>query len=200
MRSSSGRLAALALLARYRSKRHGGGPPPAAASTTYAFDEFNRANGPIGNADSGQAWTDAAGVWTTNGNTAKVTGVSGTRVASIDTGQADGWFRVTLTVNGGAGVMMRRIDDSNFLWTRVTAGILKLVRTTANVKTSIGSGTAVSDGDQIAVNAVGSSFKVYKNGALDITVTETQGQTATSCGLATDVSAATLDSWSHKST
>lgn len=185
---------------RHRRKHGGGAAVTSTGVTTYASDSFNRANGAIGTADVGGAWTDPAGFWTVSGNTAKLSAALSIRMCYIDTGQADGTFRLTMTVNGTCGLYMRRSGaDDTFIGTRVATGLLRLARCTAGAFTAIGTGAAVANGDIVTVVVTGTSWEVFLNGVSQFTATEAQGSSSTVHGMQSQISTGQNDDWSHKS-
>jgi hypothetical protein len=194
-------LGLLAVDQRRRRRRHGGGSASLLASpTTYASDSFNRADGAIGTADVGGAWTDPAGFWTVNSNSAKLSAASGFRICYLDDGHEDGAFRLTMTVSGTCGLMMRRNGaDNSFIGTRVTSGLLRLTRLTAGVLTTIASGGAVVDGDEVKVVVSGISWEVFLNDVSQFTATESQGSASTQHGMQSQFTAGRNDDYSHRS-
>lgn len=204
MISLSRRKLALLLLEaarRRRKRKHGGGPAVASASpAVYLSDTFTRANGAIGTAETGGAWTDASGTWIVTSNQAAVSSVVGIRVVSLDDLQADGTWSANMTTVGNMGIAYRRTDDLNFIYLASATAVLKLFRVTAGVKNTIGSGSGLIAGDKIEVRVSGNTHDVYLNGVLDFSATESQGAALTSGGMASQATAARVDNLVHQAT
>lgn len=184
---------------RRRRRRHGGGPLVTAASSTYAADSFDRANGALGVADSGQAWVLNSGAWVVNTNQASFTGGAGVRSATIDDGQADGVWQCTIAVAFSGGLVIRETASDTMLFLKPNGGLLKLFRVTGGILTAIGSGGAPTAGDIVKIAATADAIDVYLDGSLLFSVVESQGQTNTNHGIGAQSSTDRLDDWSHAS-
>lgn len=165
------------------------------AVTVYALDDFNRADGNIGNVPSGTlagtAYSSIAGVqFLISGNRAACpsTSANASQVeALLDTGAADGLIQATnynlveqglsFRVNAGqtAGYMFARNDANGYsLFKRTTAtAFSRLVAT---------SGVTAASGDVLRVILNGSAIKCYINGTLVIYTTDSSN-TGTKHGL-----------------
>ena len=182
---------------------HGGGAAAAAAPagpSTYVEDTFTRADGPIGNAETGQAWVLSSAVWNVLTNRARATSLPTTVViATIDSDQADGAWRLTWSANHTGGIAVRATDKDNLLQCLPAAGTIRLRRVTAGVITNIGTGGAITAGQVVKVVAAGDQVSVYIDDVLQFTVTESQNQTTETHGLSEQTTTGRLDNYSHKS-
>jgi hypothetical protein len=90
-------------------------------STTLVSDSFNRTNGPLGNADTSQAWT-AGSDWSISGNRALFSSIlaGGSYAAAVvDAGAANVTVTADLTLNasgGDHGLAVRYADLDNFVY------------------------------------------------------------------------------------
>jgi hypothetical protein len=85
-------------------------PPPGAI----AYDDFNRTNGAIGNAYTGQAWTAAVGAVSVLDGTAAFG--SGFVLGSIDSGQSRGDLSLVVTTPSPEFWAVLRFSDSSNYW------------------------------------------------------------------------------------
>lgn len=84
-------------------------------------DSFNRGDGSLGTADTGQAWSVLLGTAAVSSNRMVWSGLtSGVGLAVLDGGFADGYVQVAFnypSTNGvNAGVAFRVADSNNLLW------------------------------------------------------------------------------------
>lgn len=159
-----------------------------------AYDNFNRANGAIGS-----NWTVSAGAFNVSSNTV-VGAAGGPNVASWTATAAffsDQFSQATVVTNGGGGVAVRAsltaatgyvywVDGGNREIGRYVAGVFTSLNTVAG---------AFTTGDVIRLEIVGSSLTAFRNGAVDLTVsnaTITSGQP----GLIGIGATAAFDNWS----
>jgi hypothetical protein len=155
-------------------------------------DSFDRANAStLGTADSGQAWTTNAGVFSIASNQASSSSSGGSFTATLDAGIADIDMRIDVVIgasNSNPGVVFRSVDISNFWHFTVAAGSWFLYKRVANSYTSMGSGSGPGSGTHtVRVVAVGSNIEVYINGFSKITTTDASHSTATKHGLGTSL-------------
>lgn len=159
-------------------------------------DSFNRPDGPLGTATSGDVWTTwPVSTATTVGQivSGAATNTAGTGVAYpvLDAALGNGIYTATVKTVGdrAGGIMIRGIDASNViqLALRVSAGDAhyRLQRVTAGVSSTLATAaTAVStDGDVIQITINGESISVKINGTVALAATSAQGLTATRHGL-----------------
>jgi hypothetical protein len=180
---------------RRRRKRRSGAPP--VDRSGLIRDSFNRANGPIGSADTGQAWIPFDTSFIVQDGRAKRTAGTTFQTAYIDDGETDGAFKAIQSVAGQGGIMMRRVNSNTFIATRVASGLIRLIRQTASATSTIGTGGAVDGGEEIKVVISGNSFSVYVNDIFQFTSTETQGNTSTQHGITFQNAVAQLDNFAH---
>ena len=153
--------------------------------TVYAYDRFNRADGPIGTADSGHTWTDfedVAATWSVVGNTAQITATSAGNQATttLDSGLKTVAIEslVTFVTAVDCGLVVGLVDNSNYallvlnsngnthLWMRVAGAFTQ--RTSDNIG-AFGAGTTIKV--RLEYNNVTGVVNGYVNGALRTTYT-----------------------------
>lgn len=146
-------------------------------------DSFNRANGAIGTADTGQTWA------TTNGGSSY--SISSNQVAPaligsaqhtpcvIDAGKSDGIVSCDYASSvSGTGLVFRLVDDANFWLVLVFDGTMyKKVAGSYTFVASVtaGNGTWTAELD-------GTSIVVKNNGVQQASVTDSFNQTGTKHG------------------
>lgn len=150
-----------------------GGPgyDPAPTGTAVVSDSFNRADGPVGNADTGQPWVVVSGGVVVSGNRLGVTG-TGTKVAYVDAGVADGTMQLTsYGVNGvtSDGMMLRYIDGTHLAFFRNSTGQFFVADGAG--PTAVQTFTAGSPGDVVQIILAGDQARVERNGVSLGTVT-----------------------------
>ena len=85
-------------------------------------DDFNEANGPLGNADTGETWTPSTSAsfeWRINGNKAQAQSGTGEGIITLETGESDVSITAELTISPGQGnpaVSFRALDRNNQLF------------------------------------------------------------------------------------
>ena len=158
------------------------------------FDDFNRADGALGNAVTGQAWTVVSGTWAILSNTARVsTSTNSHDIAIIDTDKSNIRAIMTLstvntdTSNEGGRLIIRYTDSRNYwafgqaVFTPLRYAWFKRVNNVP-VQTVI-AGLTPSNGDVVAIIAVGNSIQFLVNGVVVGTTTDSFNATATICGI-----------------
>lgn len=153
-----------------------------------ASDTFNRADNAssLGNAETGQTWTALEGTWGVASNQAYCPGVAVTNhVATIETNTPDCRVRGALAQKTASPrLLVRVIDAGNCILIQPLTSTYGVYRMTANATTQIGSVPITPQaGDTVELVLQGSSISVYVNGIYRLTVSETQGVTATKHGL-----------------
>jgi hypothetical protein len=170
---------------------------------TLAADSFNRTDGPVGNADTGQTWLFGSTQAVIASNRAETTGIPG-RMNWIECSQADVTVQLTCAVKdpvSGVGYVCARItDEDNGLMfgnqELFSTSTYELIRRQAGADTIIGTcATGSLAGDVIKIVTSGSTISCYVNGTLRIQVTETFNQTATKHGFAASANNP-IDNWS----
>jgi hypothetical protein len=159
-------------------------------------DSFNRPDGNIGNADTGQAWQQSGGTVLVSGNQ----GMSTIAQAFINTGLSDVTIQMTINnrdvTNGASRIIARFVDTNNYLfWGESTVPHhYELVRKQGGLFNTITT-TAITpaNGDVIKLTLNGSTLQGYVNGVLQATGTETFQQTATQHGFGSASATSTVD-------
>lgn len=166
------------------SVRRGGG---AVASI---FDSFNRADGALGNLDSGGAWSVPSGTFSIASNRATTPSAGGLAIA---TGWADGTLEVDglqSTVNGDVPVssaVFRYSDASNFWYVydyhRVATIALRKVQAGSDSQVASGSRTGSTGWHAYQVVLNGTAIEVWLDGVLLISTTHSFNVSATGVGM-----------------
>lgn len=157
---------------------------------TTITDTFTRADSAVslGNADTGQAWTNERGTWGISGN-AMYNPVSGAPGAcTIDLGSTDGYVQATLTATGAStefGFWFRWTDFNNtYFVDAVPGGKYQFFKRVAGAQTTLATGTHnCALNDVTRVSFVGTSIRVTVNGVSDITVTDSAISAGTRVGI-----------------
>ena len=153
---------------------------------TIIYDSFNRANGNLGNADSGQAWLTggvATTAWKVDSNVAKR--VSATTsvndVAYIDSGKTDVTISADITMttfSNGSSLVARMsgtsLDNSMSVYIH-PSGQIAVRKRISGVDTFLGLTTfSFTYGATYSCRfeCKGNDFKVYLNGVLKVSVTD----------------------------
>jgi hypothetical protein len=157
-------------------------------STIYVSDNFNKSDSA---ASLGSGWTVSGGTWGISSNQAYlVTGGSSDVVAYMEANQADNIaieVDMPIIVNGQSRITWRVQDNDHYFVIQPTNA------TTSAIYRRIGAGSwatinssvtaAITNGTKIRVELTGSTHKVYVNGSLVSTFTDTNYQTATKHGI-----------------
>ncbi len=139
-----------------------------AAVNVLVFDDFNRADGPLGNAVVGGAWSSGAGVMDIVGNAAHLS-TGSLAWGFINTGVADVSIQATQPIMGGAasfaGILFRYSDDNNY-WRLVNFnGDTYLQKSVIGVVTTlVGPTSGAANSDVLKVVLSGNTIKAYRNG------------------------------------
>ncbi len=167
-------------------------------------DSFNRADSTttLGNADTGQAWTNAVGVLGISSNQAyRVSAVSNEAVALLDTGTAEQIVKgtpISGITNRIVGLIGRATDSNNF-YICLTDGssVGQLYKKVSGSFTQLGSNFALITG-VMELRCQGSTISVYDDGVLVASETDTSLTTGTQAGFRISGSSATprLDDFS----
>lgn len=154
------------------------------------LDSFDRADNSssLGNADTGQAWTAAAGTWGVLGNLGyKSAGVSND-LAIVDSTLADATVQVTLSTAASiAGLALRFSSLGNdWRFIAVSGNSFLLQRGVGAAYTTVASiSQTVNNGDVMKAVMSGTGFTCYVNGVQVFTASDSTYQTATKHGLHT---------------
>lgn len=172
-------------------------------ATTYAADTFTRADGPVGNAEIGGAWTasGAAATWAVASN--QLTGQSTTGYAAlltVDDGQSDGAIQATF-VGGNGGLVFRRTSAKDYWVLTFNVGnSIRLSYFLSGYTLKAQPGVVAAAGDVFRIELTGPAIVVYRNGKQIISITDSTRVAATSHGLlATGSGVAKFDNFSHYS-
>jgi hypothetical protein len=190
-----------------------------AVPATLVADTFDRADSALslGTASDGGAWTvgdsgDAATLPTygiaSNKAYLAAPGTQNDPYAWRDAGAADCVVVVDVGVGTSAsgsasGLLVRRADSSNYFWIDLynQGDQVRIGRNLAGVRSIVAS-TALTIADaqtiRLRVELSGSTFRVYCDGVLKITYTDTNSQAATKHGLYTvNATAAATPTWDN---
>lgn len=156
------------------------GPP------AYVFDTFTRGNGPLGNAESGQAWTfpssGGSSAWAISAGAATPVGTGSQQITVLDTGSVNTniFMNLTFASTDDFGIVFRMTDDNNY-WMVTRQDLYKRV---AGVFTSVmGLTAAFVSGDGIDIVLNGSLVTIFRNGVSQGNYTMDSNLTATKVGL-----------------
>jgi lysophospholipase L1-like esterase len=177
----------------------GGTVTPLPNITTYAFDDFNRADGAIGSTVDGKAYQTADGTLQTVGNVAKATTVGNASkgaIAVVETSVANAV--ITATVGGGTwgmGLALRMSADlsTGYILVANTSQYTLQKREAGGVTTVGTFARTVVAGETIKLTMSGSNFTLAVNGAqVGGTVTDAT-YTGTKHGIAIQNAARTIE-------
>ena len=164
---------------------------------TIVSDAFNRSNGNLGNADSGQPWLTggaATTAWVVSSNVAKRATATNSYndVAYIDVGKTDVTISADVVMTNTYGTnLVARMSGTSFANSMSvyldTFGQVAVQKTIGGLVTVLGlttfsytPGTVYS----CVFSCKGNDFKVYINGALKVSVTDDNAlKTNTKCGM-----------------
>jgi len=164
---------------------------------TIVYDSFNRANGNLGNADTGQAWLTGGSpstAWVVSSNLAKRATATNLNsdVAYIDCGKADVTISADVVMTNTYGVYLiarmasASASDSIGAYLDVTGQVM-VVKRIAGSSTILGNTTfAYTAGSIVSCvfSCKGNDFKIYINGVLKASVTDDNALKAnTRCGM-----------------
>lgn len=156
-----------------------------AAAETWS-DTFTRANGAIGDLETGQSWTQASGTFTVASN--EMVTSSGVGASCVVDALADG----TLLCDGYASnavassVMFRYTSTSNYLLVyhyQTTFTLYKVESGSASVVATVSTAPTASAFYTYKIILSGSSIKAYIDDVLKIDTTSTFNQTAVGVGM-----------------
>lgn len=151
-------------------------------------DDFNRVDGAIGlPSDGGSAWTVRTGTWQVSSNEARESAFVNAAVVVLESSAADVEVQATITLAGGAGIVVREASAGNFLLASGAAGTtLALAKVAGGSQTLVTNSfpATLSSGDTIKVIADGDQVSCLINGVEVIPPqTITDYETATKHGL-----------------
>lgn len=158
---------------------------------TNRTDNFNRADNSasLGTpSDGGGAWTAGTGTWGVNSNQGYCSTSTALAVATLEASVSNVEVQGTASViNSDIGVVARFANTSNYLMADfLGATSTRLFKNVAGSFTSLGSGSAGSNGDVIVLRCdSGNNLTVKVNGVSRITATDSAGSTNTKHGIRT---------------
>lgn len=172
---------------------------------TYAYDSFNRADGAPGATEGGvYDWTTinatGTGSWSISGNAVAATSNGSESYLVADTLHSDGSVSAKFVNIVDGGLVFRCVDASNLCMVWATGGVYKIMKKVSGAWTQIGAdaGTPVA-GDVVRVELDLNSIKLYVNGSLLLSVSDSANNWATKHGFRASASAATYDDFKHES-
>jgi hypothetical protein len=145
-------------------------------------DSFNRADGSLGTADSGQLWISGglSGTFSILGNVARATATSHNYLQGV----SDGEISATIvTKHNLSGITFREVDYQNTFRLICNYERWDLQKRVSGATTTLAEIPGAASGDVLRVSMRGDTINVYVNGSLKATVTDTYNLTETSCGL-----------------
>ena len=173
--------------------------------TTYAADTFTRSNGPVGNAETGGAWTTAGSPATWAVVSHQLTGRSTTgydALLTVDDGQSDGAVQATFVGGNASAGLVFRCTSGNDYWV-LTFGDTKYIRLNYlndGYTVKADPGAVAAAGDVFRIELTGPGIVIYRNNVQMISLTDSTSVTATSHGFLTaGTGTSTFDNFSHSS-
>jgi hypothetical protein len=166
-----------------------GAPSPITVPAgAYVSDTFTRADSSsaLGNADTGQTWVQAVGVWGIASSRAYMsTAVAG--IAVIESSHADATVSAVVgTSTVDFGLYFRYVDVNNWWRFVFSSGQWFLQKNVAGTPTTVSNPVAtLTASDTIAVVLSGSSITCKQNGVSVATTSDSQFSTATLHGMGT---------------
>ena len=125
--------------------------------------------GGIGAGGAGGAWTNSLGTWTASSGTVAATTLSGgIGIATINSSKSDVYVSAKLTVAGGTnGIIVRYVDNDNFIRLVHNGTNVQLVKRVATVETTLVNVAATYvPGAKIILRVVGQQYRCYYNDTL----------------------------------
>ena len=156
---------------------------------TLVTDTFTRTDttGPLGTADSGQAWETIAGTaFGITSNAAYNTDTANTLcISTIDSATCNGRVACTVTrTTQVAGLVVRLTDASNYWYVSLSGSATTLNKMVAGSPTTVAtSASTFSGATAVEVVMSGSNFTVLVNNAVLLTGTDSFNATATKHGI-----------------
>jgi hypothetical protein len=153
-------------------------------------DTFIRADGTVGDADSGQTWSTSAGSPAIASHYWVATTAANTISLVTATGAADGYHEVMLMdcpITGGATAYMivRWVDSSHYLQVGISDADYRLREVNGSVTTLVSGVRTWAPGDRIGLLCNGSALTLFVNGVAIATGTSSVGTSSETIGLQT---------------
>lgn len=155
--------------------------------------------GGLGVGGNGLAWTQNVGTWQAASGVASASALSGgVAIATVNTSKADVIATANITRAGSsAGVVVRYVDDNNFVVAQHDGTNAQLVKRVAGVNTVLISAVATYvAGAEVRLICQGQAFRLYYNGAFigsEQTIADAGLQSGTRQGLRTTDTGNTFD-------
>jgi len=165
---------------------------------TTLTDNFNRANGAIGNSSEGWSWTVTGGTFTVASNECSCDS-AGIMHAASDLAGDDHFVEATIrdTIITNWGITARYADDSNFYLAQATSTSLTIFKNVSGFTQIATTGSlTIAQGDVIKFECNNSALKVYENGVERVSVTDTSLTGQIRCGIRSGSSLRLYDDWS----
>jgi hypothetical protein len=165
-------------------------------------DDFNRAN----SSTLGNSWTEVNGDWDIVSNKLRLltnTASNNNRVQRQSTTDTRGYVQALFdTTVTGMGLLWRYTDSSNYwrLYANAAFATMSIEKVVAGVTTdmgSTGSFTYPDTGSTVKVEYEGNNHRVYLNGKLVVTVTDSAHNTATRSGIYANSAVTTSGRWDN---
>lgn len=161
-------------------------PPPEIAS-----DTFNRDNGAIGLADTGQTWVEWDSTWSIDTNKVKCSSVAGATngfvLINAETPDASVSADITMEAASYSGLVARFTDEFNLILLQPVAGVMRLYKLVAGVATELDDANAPTSPDgethRWTISCNGDTIETYKDDVLAHSVTEAFNNTVESFGM-----------------
>jgi len=182
--------------------------------TPLIYDTFTRANGALGNSETGgpdgqttpqKGWSSLVGTVEVTSNAAKATALSGgVAIAGMDLGKANIYISaipVGTPADGSlTGVAFRYVDSNNYMYAYLRrsgasyfAGLKKVV---GGVTTPLfEAGVTFASGGILRASADGNNFRVYYHNSLVNATTDSDLQSGTKTGLYFTTTTVSLDNF-----
>ena len=153
------------------------------SSKVVVFDDFNRADGALGNACTGQAWSVTSGTVVINSNMVMPSQSNTHNRAVIETGLSN--VRVSATfVSGRECRLIFRVSDLTYEWVvNYAVGKYDLIRRNGATADFIDTASGLTYG-KVSVTCVGNIIIVYLNGEEILSANDGFNNTATKHGVA----------------
>lgn len=139
------------------------------------FDGFDRPNGPIGAADSGQAWQSSGASWVVAGGAAQPGSTAITYTYIPMPGPADVSVSATVAAVGGMSLICRQAGGNFYLLSLSLGTNLRLFRSDAGAATAI-AGTVTPGGlgvgTKLGIRAIGNQIQGLVNDQVVTTATD----------------------------
>jgi len=160
-------------------------------------DTFNRTDGVVGTSTSGAVWSNVLGNdFNVISNKCGLVAATNSRVV-VDLAIDDFYVEVKMDACTGSGYLLfRYTDDSNYWRVGVSGGKYTLQRMLAGTLTTIITNIhSFIAGERLGVECNGNIIKIYVNGKVVYTLTDTANNTATKVGLNTGETATRFDNF-----